>query len=123
MNLNTARVFVRDISEASRFYREKIGLELTAGSVEYGYCVFDAGNTQLVVESVALDAPQEEQILVGRFTGLSFTVANVHEKYRELAAAGVEFSGEPEKQFWGGILATLRDPAGNELQIVQQPTA
>jgi catechol 2,3-dioxygenase-like lactoylglutathione lyase family enzyme len=63
MNLNTARVFVRDISEASRFYREKIGLELTAGSVEYGYCVFDAGNTQLVVESVALDAPQEEQIL------------------------------------------------------------
>jgi uncharacterized glyoxalase superfamily protein PhnB len=47
----------------------------------------------------------------------------LHEKYRELAAAGVEFSGEPEKQFWGGILATLRDPAGNELQIVQQPTA
>lgn len=123
MNLNTVRVFVRDISEASSFYREKLGLEQTAGSGEYGYCVFNAGNTQLVVESVALDAPQEEQILVGRFTGLSFTVANVYEKHREFAAAGVEFSGEPEKQFWGGILATLRDPAGNELQIVQQAAA
>jgi predicted enzyme related to lactoylglutathione lyase len=123
MNLNTARVFVRDISEAQSFYREKLGLELTAGSSEYGYCVFNAGNTQLVVESVAIDAPREDQVLVGRFTGLSFTVANVHEKHRELTAAGVEFSGKPEKQFWGGILATLRDPAGNELQIVQQPAA
>ena len=123
MNLNTARVFVRDISEAKSFYREKLGLEQTAGSSEYGYCVFNAGSMQLVVESVAIDAAREDQALVGRFTGLSFTVASVHEKHRELTAAGVEFTGEPEKQFWGGILATLRDPAGNELQIVQQPAA
>jgi lactoylglutathione lyase len=35
------------------------------------------------------------------------------------------FKGVPEKQFWGGTLVTLRDPAGNEVQIVQyaaQPT-
>lgn len=41
-----------------------------------GYCVFDAGNTQLVVESVPPDAPEEDQVLVGRFTGLSFAVAD-----------------------------------------------
>jgi uncharacterized glyoxalase superfamily protein PhnB len=39
----------------------------------------------------------------------------------ELSALGVAFTGLPEQQDWGGILATLRDPAGNELQLVQQP--
>jgi len=121
MNLNTARVFVRDIVEAERFYGAKLGLALKAGNREHGYCVFNAGNTELVVELVGTDAPQEDQALVGRFTGLSFTVPDVYAKHIELAAAGVKFTGKPEKQFWGGTLATLQDPAGNELQIVQQP--
>lgn len=120
MNLNTARIFVRDIAKAKTFYSTSLGLLIKADGVAHGYCVFDAGNSELVVESVAPDAPQEEQALVGRFTGLSFQVPDVHEKYRELLARGVEFSGQPEKQFWGGTLATLRDLDGNEIQIVQR---
>ena len=27
----------------------------------------------------------------------------------------------PERQIWGGILATFCDPSGNQLQIVQRP--
>ena len=123
MNLNTVRVFVRDVVEAKAFYEVRLGLEYKAGSIEHGYCVFNAGNTELVVESVARDAPPEDQALVGRFTGLSFNVANVQGEYAELLSAGVEFSGPPEKQFWGGVLATFKDPAGNELQIVQRPAA
>jgi uncharacterized glyoxalase superfamily protein PhnB len=72
-----------------------------------------------VVEVVADDAPEEDRVLVGRFTGLSFTVQDIGEKHRHLVALGVPFTGAPEKQFWGGILATLQDPSGNELQIVQ----
>jgi predicted enzyme related to lactoylglutathione lyase len=123
MELNTARVFVRDIDAAKQFYSRKLGLPLTADGSQYGYCVFKAGNTELVVEVVADDAPEEDRILVGRFTGLSFTVQDCAEKHRDLVALGVPFTGAPEKQFWGGILATLQDPSGNELQIVQQPTA
>jgi predicted enzyme related to lactoylglutathione lyase len=123
MELNTARVFVRDIGEAKRFYEHKLGLPLQADGSEHGYCVFKAGHTELVVESVATDAPDDDQALVGRFTGLSFTVADAAAKHRELQALGVPFSGAPEKQFWGGILATLVDPSGNGLQIVQHPSA
>lgn len=123
MNLNTARVFVRDIAQAKSFYAETLGLKPIAVSPEHGYCVFSTGGVQLVVESVSDDAPQEDQELVGRFTGLSFTVPDVQQTYRSLVAAGVEFTGAPEKQAWGGILATLRDPAGNELQVVQHAAA
>ena len=123
MELNTARVFVRDIAAAKQFYGQKLGLSLKADGSEYGYCVFRSRGAELVVESVADDAPEEERVLVGRFTGLSFTVDDAAAKHRELQARGVRFTGLPEKQAWGGILATLQDPSGNELQIVQQPAA
>lgn len=123
MDLNTARVFVRDIEAARYFYSRGLGLQIKVDGSEYGYCVFKAGSTELVVERVAEDAPEEERILVGRFTGLSFTVQDVEASYRELVGRGVHFTGPPERQFWGGTLATLQDPSGNELQIVQYPAA
>ena len=123
MELNTARVFVKDIESAKQFYSMKLGLPLRVDGSQYGYCIFKAGRTDLVIESVAHDAPEEDQVLVGRFTGLSFTVQDIIKKHQELSALGVRFTGSPEKQPWGGTLATLQDPAGNELQIVQQPAA
>jgi predicted enzyme related to lactoylglutathione lyase len=78
---------------------------------------------QLIIEPVSSAAPKEEQDLVGRFTGMSFAVASISAKYVELCAKGVHFTGEPEAQAWGGVLATFRGPAGNELQLVQAPSA
>ena len=98
-------------------------LPLRAGGVGSGFCVFDAGSTQLVVEAVAPDAPPEDRVLVGRFTGLSFSVASVQDKYDQLRALGVPFTGAPEIQAWGGVLATFSDPAGNALQLVQAPSS
>ena len=121
MQLHTARIFVQDLALTSRFYEEILGLPLKADGREQGFCVFDAGPISLVVECVEADAPPEDQALVGRFTGLSFDVEDIQSKYAELSSLGVAFSGLPELQSWGGILATLRDPAGNELQLVQQP--
>jgi len=123
MNLNSARVFVRDIAQAKQFYEQSLGLALKADGTDHGYCVFDAGSALLVVETVGSEAPEEDQILVGRFTGLSFAVSDAHAKHKELTALGVEFTGEPEAQVWGGVIATLRDPAGNEFQIAQYPEA
>lgn len=123
MILNTARLFVRDIHKARDFYARKLGLAIKADGSDRGYCVFDAGPCELIVEAVPETAPKDEQALVGRFTGLSFLVADVHKMHAVLAARGVEFTGRPEVQFWGGTLATLRDPDGNELQIAHRPAA
>jgi len=45
MELNTARVFVRDIETAKQFYAGKLGLANKADGSQYGYCVFKAGST------------------------------------------------------------------------------
>ena len=119
MRLSTARIFVRDLEAARSFYRDKLGLALRAQSASLGYCVFESGAAQLVVEAVPDGAPDDEQVLVGRLTGLSFTVENVAAAYQHLVSLDVPFTGTPEVQAWGGTLATFKDPAGNELQLVQ----
>ena len=121
MNLNTVRVFVHDIESGKRFYGEALGLPMTADGSEHGYCVFRTSAAALVVEAGPKDASPADQILVGRCTGLSFEVPSAAVAYRDLRSRGVAFTGEPEKQSWGGTLATFKDPAGNELQICELP--
>jgi catechol 2,3-dioxygenase-like lactoylglutathione lyase family enzyme len=123
VNLNTARIFVRDLAQAEAFYARTLSLPLRAGGARQGFCLFAAGNTQLIVEAVAVDAPQDEQLLVGRFTGLSFAVPSAEQTYRELLARGVRFIEAPDAQPWGGVLATFADPEGNAFQLAQYPSA
>lgn len=121
MQLAAARVFVRDIAAARDFYEKRLGLDLGHDGTDEGFCRFDTGQVQLVVELVTPDESPEDQATVGRFTGLSFGVDDVVATHAALRAAGVRFTGPPERQPWGGWLATLVDPDGNELQIVQFP--
>lgn len=119
MNLGAARVFVRDFAEAKAFYSKRLGLMVEVADEEHGFCMFDTGAAKLIVEAV--DSEDEEgQHLIGRFTGLSFPVEDIQSAHRQLCAVGVEFSGPPQQQYWGGWLATFKDPAGNGLQLVQQ---
>jgi predicted enzyme related to lactoylglutathione lyase len=106
MNLGAARIFVRDIAEAKSFYTQRLGLTVEVADEEHGFCMFDTGTTKLIVEAIGGE-DDEGRALVGRLTGLSFPVE--------------EFTGTPEQQYWGGWLATFKDPAGNRLQLVQQP--
>jgi predicted enzyme related to lactoylglutathione lyase len=117
--LSAVRVFVRNLPEAVAFYTTNFAWPVISDGTSQGYFVFDVRDINLVLESVALDAPEDEQALVGRFTGISFGVEDIGSAYTRMRANGVVFTGEPEKQFWGGIVATLHDTAGNEIQIVE----
>jgi len=119
MRLGAARVFVRDIVKAKEFYEGQLGLAVEGFSSESGYCAFDTGPTKLILESIASDAPTDDQALVGRFTGLSFPIDDIKGAQERLVSLGVKFSGLPEKQYWGGWLSTFNDPDGNGLQLVQ----
>jgi predicted enzyme related to lactoylglutathione lyase len=123
MKLSAARVFVHDLKAAHDFYAARLGLRQTAGGAATGYCVYDAGTAQLVVEAVEPDAPEDEHALVGRFTGLSFAVADIAARFRELQALGIHFVAAPAKQGWGGMLATFTDPSDNQLQLVEDKDA
>ena len=119
MKLSAVRLFVRELAPAKRFYADILRLRMTQEGAQHGYYAFESGGIHVVVELVADNAPPEDHVLVGRFTGISFAVSDINTEYRRLVACGVQFAGPPERQSWGGWLATFRDPSGNELQLAQ----
>ena len=52
-------------------------------------------------------------------TMIHYGVDDIHGEHARLSAAGVEFIRPPEQEEWGGWVATLLDPDGNVLQLLQ----
>jgi predicted enzyme related to lactoylglutathione lyase len=48
-------------------------------------------------------------------------VTDIHAEHARLSAEGVEFIRQPEREHWGGWVATLKDPDGNVLQLLEFP--
>ncbi len=46
-------------------------------------------------------------------------VDDIHLECRRLEEQGVEFIRPPEQEHWGGWVATLKDPDGNIVQLLQ----
>jgi predicted enzyme related to lactoylglutathione lyase len=122
VKLSAVRLFVWEINLAKVFYADLLGLKLTNDGSQHGYCVFESAGIRIVVEVVPRDAPPHDQELVGRFSGISFVVEDIAAEHLRLSSLGVNFTGPPERQSWGGWLATFRDPSENELNIVQYAT-
>jgi predicted enzyme related to lactoylglutathione lyase len=115
MKLNAVRLWVDDMGAARVFYETTLGLRALW---DHGPAVgYDLG-AALIVE---LDDGEEDEPLVGRFTGVSLEVADIAAAYAALMAKGVEFLQPPETMPWGGALAHFKDPAGNVLTLVSQP--
>jgi len=115
MQIDYVNVFVSDLDQAVDFYQESLGLVLQFSESQLGYASFDAGPVRLGI-AVADDA---QQALIGRHTGIGFTVNNLQQDYERLAALGVTFSMLPTKQSWGGFMAMFNDPDGNLFYLDQ----
>jgi catechol 2,3-dioxygenase-like lactoylglutathione lyase family enzyme len=116
MHLAGVRVFVHDLAAARRFYGDVLGLRVTwEGDSAIG---FDLDRAGLIVEVIGDDADSKDRALVGRFVGCSIAVDDIEETYSELKAKDVKFSGTPERQPWGGVLAHFEDPSGNVLTLL-----
>jgi predicted enzyme related to lactoylglutathione lyase len=113
--IGAIRIFVRDLPRARDFYAGLLNLpERVDGEA---FSAFRLAGIDIVIE-VATD---DQAGMVGRFAGFSFAVPDIEAAVSDLSAAGVPVLGAPEKQFWGGILAHIADPDGNELTLVQYP--
>jgi catechol 2,3-dioxygenase-like lactoylglutathione lyase family enzyme len=116
MELIAIRIFVDDLAAARRFYRDMLGLQLKWDDADS--LGFDVGGN-LIVEPVDDKADAERRALVGRFIGCSLEVDDIQAAYKKLAAKGVVFTGPPEREPWGGVLAHFKDPSRNILTLVQ----
>ena len=111
-------VFSGNFDASVSFYRDVLGLPLRFQDQEHGYAAFDTGRVGFSVALVSPDADNYAS-LVGRFTGIGLSVDDLDSEYERLNSLGVAFSMTPSQQPWGGYMAIIKDPDGNELYLDQ----
>lgn len=97
-----------------RFYRDVLGL--TPRHVKPGMVNFAWGDVRLSVAIHGeIDGPNRDPLR----TMVNLAVDDIAAEHARLAALGVPFLRPPEREDWGGSVATLTDPDGNLLQLFQ----
>jgi len=134
IRIATAQLWVHDQDEASKFYTEKVGMEVRADVTvpELGdfrwLTVGPAGQDDIAIVLMAIPGPpvmdaetaDEVRALVGKgFAGTIFlTTDDCQASYDELRERGVEFVEPPEPRPYG-IDSAFRDPSGNNIRLTQ----
>ena len=98
------------------FYRDQLGL--TPRSDKPDFINFDWSGVRLSVsvhDRVRGESRDPFRIMLNR------AVDDLGAMHARLAAAGVVFTRPPEREDWGGTVATLLDPDGNLVQLFQLP--
>ena len=114
--MNGVIIWTDNLPRLRAFYVETLGL--TPRSVRPRFVNFEWGGLRFSIGShdgVSGQARDPSRIMV------NFDVDDVHGLHERLAGAGVRFIRAPEKEHWGGWVATFEDPDGNLLQLLQQP--
>ena len=111
-------IFSGNFATAVSFYRDMLGIPLRFLDKEHGYAAFDTGQVGFSIARVEQGAENYKE-LVGRFTGVGLSVDDLDTEYERLLALGVTFSSPPTQQPWGGYMAIVKDPDGNELYLDQ----
>ena len=118
------RYMVDDVEAAIAWYTQHLGFEVISSAAP-AFADVKRGSLRLLLSgpksSAGRPMPDGEQPKPGGWNRIHLVVDDLEAEVARLRAAGVRFPGAPEPQSWGGLLATLRDPAGNEIQLVQYP--
>jgi lactoylglutathione lyase len=105
-----------NLEAMAAFYRDVLRLPLH--SVRPHFVAFQLGEARLSVGLHSqVHGPAKEPVRVT----VNLNVAGIHAAYHDLVARGVTFLRPPEREHWGGWVASFRDPDGNLLQLLQQP--
>ncbi len=111
-------IWTANVERLASFYRDVLAMK--PASQRDGFIAFQFGDLRLTItdhSEVKGEAKDPLRIMV------NLAVDDIHSVYQRLHAKGVEFLREPEKEHWGGYVATFKDPDGNVLQLLQQPSA
>lgn len=111
-------IWTDHLEPMAAFYRDTLRLPLH--SERPHFVAFQLGPARLSVGLHSqVQGPAKEPVRVT----VNLAVDDIHTVYDELTAHGVAFVRPPEREHWGGWVASFRDPDGNLLQLLQQPAA
>ena len=96
------------------FYTDVLGL--TPRSDRSGFINFELGEQRL---TVAVHSEIERANLDPLHVMVNLAVTDLDTAYRTAVVRGAQSLRPPEREKWGGKIATLQDPDGNIVQLIQ----
>ena len=109
-------IWTENMAEMAAFYRDT--LELPVHSERPHFVAFEWGEMRFSIgehSEVQGRNAEPDRIMV------NFGTPDIHALHERLTAEGVRFVRPPEREHWGGWVATFEDPDGNLLQLLEQP--
>jgi predicted enzyme related to lactoylglutathione lyase len=116
-SVNGVIIWTENLDRLIEFYTEKMGLN--PHSIRPNFVNFEWDSMRF---SIGSHAEVKGQTVEPYRIMINFDVADIQTAYQTLKDHGVEFIRPPEQEHWGGWVATLLDPDGNMLQLLQQPS-
>jgi predicted enzyme related to lactoylglutathione lyase len=109
-----AIIWTDNLERLLNFYRDT--LELKPNSHQSNFVSFATGETRL---GIGIHSEVSGQTRDPYRIMLNLGVDEINESYELLKTRGVQFVRPPEKEHWGGWVATFLDPDGNIIQLMQ----
>ena len=108
-------VYTDNLEELMLFYRDIIGIQLRSSHDSGVVFELRPGMRLNIGRHTNVQGPSKDPFRIM----INFETSDIHSSYTELNARGAHFIRRPEKESWGGWVATLQDPDGNTLQLLQ----
>ena len=110
-------LWTQNLERMFRFYHDLLQLPLHSRSA--GFIAFQVGEGARFNLGLhdQVDGPARDPYRIM----VNLGVNDIQQEYQRLRGAGVEFLRPPEREHWGGWVATFKDPDGNILQLLQLP--
>lgn len=109
-------IWTDNLAAMTAFYRDTLGLPLH--SERPHFVAFEWGDMRFSIGAhaeVSGTTREPHRIMINLAT------SDIRTLHARLAALGVRFIRPPEREHWGGLVATFADPDGNLLQLLEQP--
>ena len=110
-------IWTNNLDRLVNFYRDT--LEFPVHSERPYFVAFEWGDMRF---SIGTHGDVKGQTKEPYRVMINFGVNDIQRVYENLVGRGVKFIRPPEQEHWGGWVATLQDPDGNTLQLLQQPS-
>ena len=116
-SIDLAWISTKDMQKAKTFFADKLGLEITSDSPEYGwleFCGTDGGASL----GVGQDS-EESDLKAGQNAVITFTVENIEKTKADLIAKGVTIVGDIIEVPGHVKLLYIKDEDGNLFHLSQ----
>lgn len=110
---------VLDLEKAVYFYNQVLGLPIALDARDNNWVELGDESREGLI-ALYVPSPSDPR-RPGGPTGIVLRSKGIYHVHQRLVDYGVEFTMKPERQAWGGMLASFKDQDGNEIMIMEDP--